>query len=158
MATLSGSCFPGCYRVFVISQNPVSDRFFQAVMFGNIAKPYFVSRKWLPYKIPLLTLLSKAKNNRICSHRMKSMIGETVKKGGFNHRQAKQQPANQDRTYPGFPRQDNPSGICILRTWMLFAGGQTKGPDRPGNPATKTVRVIPALSGKSDGYPGRFGL
>jgi len=94
----------------------------KAVRFGNIARPYFVPRKWFPYKIPLLTILSKAKNNRICSYRIKIMIGETVKKGGYDHRQAKRQPANQDRTYPDFPRQDDPGGICVLRTWMLFAG------------------------------------
>ncbi len=94
-------------------------------------------------KRTFLIILSKAKNNRICSHRMKSMIGETVKKGGFNHRQAKRQPKAQNRTYPGFPWQDDPCGVCIPRKRTLFTGGQIESSNRPGNSAEKTVRVVP---------------
>ena len=86
------------------------------------------------------------------------MIGKIVKKGGFDHRQAKQQPADQNGTYPGFPRQNHPGGVRVPDKRTLFAGRKTENPDRPGNPAGKTVRVSPALSGKSTGYPGRFGV
>ena len=75
-----------------------------------------------------------------------------------DHRQAKWQARNQDGTYPGFPRQNHPGGVRVPDKRTLFAGRKTESPDRPGNPAAKTVRVIPALSGKNTGYPGRSGV
>ena len=77
-----------------------------------------------------------------------------------NHRQAKQQARNQDGTHPGFLAASNRSGVVsvIPGKRTLFAGRKTESPDRPGNPAAEAVRIIPALSGKSAGYPGRFGV
>ena len=57
-----------------------------------------------------------------------------------------------------FPTVEPSGGVRVPDKRTLFAGRKTESPDRPGNPAAKAVRVIPALSGKSTGYLGRFGV
>ena len=86
------------------------------------------------------------------------MIGKSVMKGGPDHRQAKRQPANQNGTYPGFLRQNNPRGIRVSEGRTLLTGRKTESSYRPGNPAANAVRVIQALSGKSAGYPGPLSI
>ena len=77
----------------------------------------------LPHTAPRVApVAALAASDWICSYRINCMIGKIVKKGGFDHRQAKQQPADQNGTYPGFPRQNDPSGICVSGKRKLFPG------------------------------------
>ena len=85
-------------------------------------------------------------------------LAKLSRKEASDHRQAKQQARNQDGTHPGFSRQNHSSGIRVPDKRTLFAGRKTESPDRPGNPAGKTVCVIPAMFGKNAGYPGRLGV
>ena len=75
-----------------------------------------------PYSAPCGPRCGPAASDWICSYRINCMIGKIVKKGGFDHRQAKQQPADQNGTYPGFPRQNDPSGVCVPGKRTLLAG------------------------------------